>query len=189
MFEALTEIGSLHGRVHNVERKVETLESSYMDQNERLKLVEYKSIDMEARSRRNNLIFRGHPENVENDDCVAIVRRFLPKWLGLNQDMCIQRAHRIGNVNRTHRSRGGKISTQPRLIIVNIRDYEDVELILENAKMFKDISFGINRDYPKGMISARSKLYPAFRKAREENPRGNVYIGYPAKLIVHKKWW
>ena len=102
--------------------------------------------------------------------------------------MCIQRAHRIGNVNRTHRSRGGKISTQPRLIIVNIRDYEDVELILENAKMFKDISFGINWDYPKGMISARSKLYPAFKKAREENPRGNVYIGYPAKLIVHKKW-
>ena len=79
MFEALTEIGSLHGRVHNVERKVETLESSYMDQNERLKLVEYKSIDMEARSRRYNLICRGHPENVENDDCVAIVRRFLPK--------------------------------------------------------------------------------------------------------------
>ena len=187
MFEALTEIGSLHGRVQNVERKVEKLESSNMAQNERLKLVEYKSIDMEARSRRNNLIFRGHPENVENDDCVAIVRRFLQKWLGLNPDMCIQRAHRIGNVNRMRRSRGGKISNQPRPIIVNFRDYEDVELILENAKKLKDTSFGINRDYPKEIISARSKLWPAFKKAREENPKGNVYIGYPAKLIVNKR--
>ena len=43
-----------------------------MAQNERLKLDEYKSIDTEARSRRNNLIFRGHPENVENDDWEAI---------------------------------------------------------------------------------------------------------------------
>ena len=134
-----------------------------------------------------NLIFRGHPKNVENDDCVAIVRRFLPKWLGLNPDMCIQRAHRIGNVNRMRRSRGGKISTQPRPIIVNFRDYEDVELILENAKKLKDTSFGINRDYPKEIISARSKLWPAFKKAREENPKGNVYIGYPAKLIVNKR--
>ena len=187
MFEALTEIGSLSGRMQNVECSVEILETINMAHNERITLLEYKSIDMEARSRRNNLIFRGHPETVGNDDCNQIVRRFLAEWLELNPDMCIQRAHRLGNVTRTRRGRGGRTSVQPRPIIVNFRDYEDVEIILENAKKLKGTNFGINRDYPKEIVSARSKLWPEYKKAREENSKGEVYIGYPAKLIVNKK--
>ena len=187
MFETLSDIGSLHGRVQNIERQVENLVSSDSVQNDRIRLVEYKSIDMEARSRRNNLIFRGHPESVENDDCVAIIRRWLPELLGIRPDICIQRAHRLGNPNRNRRYRGGGARSQPRPIIVNFRDYEDVELILENANKLKDTSFGVNRDYPKEIISARSKIWPAYKKAREENARGTVHIGYPAKLIVHKR--
>ena len=41
-------------------------QSATVDQ---LKLLQYKSIDIEARSRRNNLLFRGIPEvNGEDDD-------------------------------------------------------------------------------------------------------------------------
>ena len=60
-------------------------------------------------------------------------------------------------------------------------------MILENANKLKDTSFGVNRDYPKEIVSARSKIWPAYKKAREENARGTVHIGYPAKLIVHKR--
>ena len=188
MFETLAEIGTLYGRVYNVEEQVDYLTSSDKAQNERLKLLEYKSIDMEARSRRNNLIFRGHPENVENDDCVAIIRQHLANRLGLRPDVCIQRAHRLGNFNnRRRRFRWGEARPQPRPIIVNFRDYEVVELILENAKKLKDTPFGVNRDYPKEIISARSKLWAEYKKAREENAKGTVYIGYPAKLIVNKR--
>ena len=81
----------------------------------------------------------------------------------------------------------GRTSVQTRPIIVNFRDYEDVEIILENAKKLKGTNFGINRDYPKEIVSARSKLWPEYKKAREENSKGDVYIGYPAKLIVNKK--
>ena len=187
MFKTLTDIGSLHGRVQNIERQVENLVVSDSVQNDRLRLIEYKSIDMEARSRRNNLIFRGHPESVENDDCVAIIRHWLPERLGLRPDICIQRAHRLGNPKRNRRNRGGGARPQPRPTIVNFRDYEDVELILENANKLKDTSFRVNRDYPKEIVSARSKIWPAYKKAREENARGTVHIGYPAKLIVHKR--
>ena len=187
MFDAITNIGSLGSRVQKVESRVTILESNNASHDARLRLLEYKSIDMEARSRRHNLIFRGHPENVENDDCEQIIRNFLGRNLELNPNLYIQRAHRIGSLNRVRRSHGhgGKITTQPRPIIVNFRDYEDVELILANAKKLKNTNFGINRDYPKEIISARSTLWPTFKKARADNPNGSVYIGYPAKLIVN----
>ena len=45
-------LASLNGRME----RVETVVHSY---NDRLRLLEYKSIDLEARSRRNNLLFKG----------------------------------------------------------------------------------------------------------------------------------
>ena len=82
MFEELTEISS--DRMYNVENKVEILETVSMAHDDRLTLLEYKSIDMEARSRRNNLIFRGHPETVGNDDCetfLSTVARTRPRYM------------------------------------------------------------------------------------------------------------
>ena len=78
-----------------------------------LRLLEYKSIDMETRSRRHNLIFRGHRENVENEYCVNIISHFLGRNLELNLNLYIQRAHIIGNLNRLRRSHGGRITTRP----------------------------------------------------------------------------
>ena len=47
-----------------------------MDQNEkRLKLLEYKSIDAEARNRRHNLILRGFPDTLGEEDCEAKVKK------------------------------------------------------------------------------------------------------------------
>ena len=55
MFETLTELSQT--RVQKVEHRVEKLETRSRAYDARLQLMEYKRIDMEARSRRNNLIF------------------------------------------------------------------------------------------------------------------------------------
>ena len=36
-------------------------------------------------------------------------------------------------------------------------------------------------------MDARSKLWPLYKTERERNPRGTVYIGFPAKLVVDKR--
>ena len=77
-----------------------------------------------------------------------IIRDHLIKRLGMNQHICIQRAHRLDSINPQRRSRGSGVSTQPRPIIVTFRDYEDVELILDNAKKLKNTPYGINRELP-----------------------------------------
>ena len=50
-----------------------------------LKTLAYKSIDLEARSRRNNLIFWGLAENVR-ENCFAVIRDFIKNELDLDAD-------------------------------------------------------------------------------------------------------
>ena len=62
-----------------------------------LKTLAYKSIDLEARSRRNNLILWGLAENV-NENCFVVIRDFIKNELDLNADkMYLARAHRLGS--------------------------------------------------------------------------------------------
>ena len=165
--QKIDSINILNGRV----QKVETVMNSY---NERLKLLEYKSIDIEARSRRNNLLFRGFPES-RDEDCRRVIRNFLEEKLGVDELPAIERAHRLGRFNRLKRSRP---------IIVAFSFYTDTEEILSLAGSLKGKSFSINRDYPMEITNARRTLWPQFKSARA-HPTNRVSIVYPAKLLVN----
>ena len=84
-----------------------------------LKTLAYKSIDLEARSRRNNLIFSGLAENVR-ENCFAVIRGFIKNELDLDADnMYLARAHRLG-------PRKTNVRVQKKPLIVNFRDYCDI---------------------------------------------------------------
>ena len=55
------------------------------------RLLEYRSIDQAARSRRNNLIFCGHVEVAGNDEPEAIIRTLLADNVDIH-GVCIQGA-------------------------------------------------------------------------------------------------
>ena len=136
------------------------------------------------RSRRNNLIFRGFSEVVGNDDCVSIIQNFLSDQLDM-QDVTIQRAHRLGSL-RGSGIRPGYVGQRRknRPIIVCFRDYKDVQEILAKAHTLQGTEFGINRDYPDEIVKARSRLWGDYKAEKPKYPRGKVYIGFPAKLVV-----
>ena len=145
----MVSLGSVNARVTDLEQDVQYLFAQKAESDTRIKYLEYKSIDLEARSRRNNLIFRGHPELVgeEDSDSEPIIRKHLADDLLLGPEhICIQRAHRLGNLTQLNRRWAKRRG--PRPIIVCFRDYKDVELIMSNAKMLKGKTFGINRDFP-----------------------------------------
>ena len=143
----------------------------------RLKLLEYKSIDTESRSRRRILIFRGISEQPDEDgeNCVSEVRRFLRVHLKIDIDMYVERAHRLGKP---------KIGTT-RQILAAFRDYRDTELIMGNTRKLKGTLLSVNRDYPIEIIEARRDLYPMYKDWRDQNRYNKVSIQYPAKLIVN----
>ena len=98
MFEAITDIGSLQ----HVEDKVTNLTLLNETYNICIKFARVQKCRSrdEERSLHNSLLFLDHPKNVENDNYVEIMKALLVERLNISPDMCIQRAHRIGNLNR-----------------------------------------------------------------------------------------
>lgn len=90
IFEIMTSFGSLNTRVDSLEGHVHSILALNVESEKRMKLLEYKSIDLEARNRRCNLIFRGHPEVLNQDDCETIITSFLKRYLDI-EGVFIQR--------------------------------------------------------------------------------------------------
>ena len=59
-----------------VKKRVTEIENVVRSHSERLKLLTYRSLDSEARSRRRNLLFKGIPEN-KYESCFEEARRFI----------------------------------------------------------------------------------------------------------------
>lgn len=109
-----------------VNDKVGQMQNVTNSQTALLRTIAYKSIDMEARSWRNNLIIRGITEN-RGENCRMIMSGFLANRLDLdNRDVYITRVHRLGA-----RIQGRHFNKRP--IIVNFRDFGDVELIMSRV--------------------------------------------------------
>ena len=169
------------------ERLLKAEQALYITQNtaevntQRIDLLAYKSIDSEARQRRNNLIFWGITESL-NEDSSLVLAQFLSEHLSLDADaIFVQRAHRIGKFKR---QRPGQ-SVKHRPLIACFRDYPDVELILSNANKLQGTRYGINRDYPREIIDARKPLFEEKKRLKSQNPNATISIQYPAKLVMN----
>ena len=143
-----------------------------------LTFLSYKSLDLEARSRRKNLIFRGLGET-RGEDCYGKITDFLYNELRFEEDnFVIDRAHRVGPRNRRNFLR--------RPMIVAFRDYYDVEKIIERAYMLKGTRFGVDRDYPKEINNARKLMWNRYKELRETKRRNDtVSLQFPAKIVVN----
>ena len=145
-----------------------------------LKTMAYKSIDLEARSRRNNLIFWGFVE-IPNENCFAIIRGFLADRLNLDpQNIYISRAHRLG-------PRKIGIRNPRRPIIVNFRDFCDTEMIMDRVHLLRNTPYSVGYDLPKEINDARKNLWHELKDIKSKQPSSKVQIVYPAKLIVDGK--
>jgi len=105
----------------NINNKLSQVINTTNSQTRFLKTLAYKSIDMEARTRRNNLIFRVFIEN-HGENCTQIIHNFLRNRMDIDpSSVYIARAHRLGqrNPQRQHQSRP---------IIAHFRDFGQISL-------------------------------------------------------------
>ena len=187
MLSADEKLSALFNKLSQVERKVDcvapltkrvvNVENVISSHEQRLQLLEYKSIDIESRSRRRNLIFRGMSEKPEEakEGSIPIIRHFIYVHLGIQEDMYIERAHRLGRYKQG--------ACRP--IVVAFRDYQDTDTIMSNCRKLKGTFFSVNRDYPAEIVEARKALYPMYKEFRDQNRYNKVSIQYPGKLIVN----
>ena len=181
----LSKLNVNEARFNNLEQKfdkickqqkhISKLDSVVLSYEERIKMLEYKSIDLEARSRRNNLLFHGLME-ARNEDCRALVCQFIGDQFDIIVDeLEVSRAHRIGRYNRN----------RPRPIIAVFQQYTLTESIIKKGSMLRDSNFSVSKDYPAEITRARRTLWPSYKQLKQQNPGAKVTIVYPAKLIMN----
>ena len=145
------------------------------DQN--IKEIKEKLIDIENRSRRNNIRVEGVKEGDKEDweTSKRKLKKLLNDNLGLDaENITIERAHRTGK----------KINGKERVIVAKLLNYEDKEEILKNSYKLKDTGIYITEDYSEETLRKRAELIPQMKKYREE---GKYAIIQYDKLIV-KEW-
>ena len=126
---------STHERLLKAEQTVFEMHKTGQVNKRRINLLVYKAIDNESRQRRNNLIFYGITESL-NEDPLASLNIFLADRLSLDPDaIYVQRVHRLGRLKSRRPGLSGHVRHRP--LIANFRDYPDVELILSSAKKLK----------------------------------------------------
>ena len=160
-----------------IESRLKVLDSKSNNFEKREKNLRWKSIDNEARSRRNNLLFHGIREE-NNENCQKLIENFIKNELKINEPVVIQRAHRLGRPTPSN-SIGRRVS-QPRPIIVNLLDFRQREVI-RSARSGLRHPFGISEDFPFEVRKARESLMPELRELKRNNKKCSIV--WPAKLL------
>jgi hypothetical protein len=186
IFDMMVNFGSITQKFDLINRNL-YYSSAVQDVNEdRIRLLEYKSIDHEARMLKNNLLFTGHPEMMSGDDCMSIVNNLLKNNLQLDMsNIHITKAFRVGK-RQISRSRGG-VRPFHRAILVSFSDPFVTDIIMDKAYLLKNSSYGISRDYPREIREARQELWPDFKNARDKYGKENVKLKFPAALVINGK--
>ena len=140
-------------------KRLEDLENDFAD-------LQDKFDDLENRSRRNNLCFEGVPEQDGGEKTWEATEKrlrelVLPK-LGVPEDIVIERAHRVGQRQRSQR---------PRMIIARFLNFKDKEKVLQTRKRLVGTNIYINEDFSDRIKMIRKDLWPKVKAARQAEQR------------------
>ena len=169
-------------QLNGLQVKVNNSEQKTVNHDLFLKVLAYKSIDIEARSRRCNLVFHGISES-KNENLKNEMRDFLWYEMGIClEDHYIHRMHRLGSLYKAKQKNGPDNPRRP--VIIAFQDFQSTETILSASYMLRGSGYSVTRDYPREIVTARQRLMPRYR-TEKQNSGNKVSIEYPAKLVVN----
>ena len=174
----------LEEKVAKAEKKVEKLQEQinelwdYQVDPERLEFTERKIVELEDRSRRNNLRIDGitEKENETWDECEQEVQSLIKDKLGIAENIVIERAHRIKKKGNSENP--GK----PRTIVCRFLNYKDKTNILKNAKKLKGKNIFINEDFSHETMELRKELWEKVKKKHREEGK-IAYLHYRTIVV------
>ena len=128
--------------------------------------------EQEDRSRRNNLRIGGITENKGETwaDCKAKVNKFFKESLKINSEITIQRAHRTASDGKNTVGRG------PRVIVLQLLNYEDKETILKACNLLKGTQFYVSQDFCKNTVAIHKNLWKEVKDLRRLGQQ--AFLGY-----------
>ncbi|XP_035665530.1 uncharacterized protein LOC118408776 [Branchiostoma floridae] len=163
------EVSDLKKKLTELSEKVRIYQENQVKYEREKVKSQHKQVQMEAQSRRENLIFYNVPE--EPSEKPQRTEKLLTQILEHNakipgnvvKNIKFQRVHRLG------RTRIGD-NARPRPIIAKFVWFKDREMVRGAARNLKGTNFGIAEDFPRQIREVRKKLMPVLRAARAAQP-------------------
>ena len=140
-------------------------------------ILKERMIQAEAYSRRDNLIFEGIPEQLD-EDCQEKILDIIVKDLKITdarQRMRFTRVHRLG----------GKVPNKNRPVIAKFHFFQDRQLVWNARRKLKPTPYWLSEDFPTEIRNRRQVLYPIYVKAMK---MGNMQVSLVAdRLFINKQ--
>lgn len=193
--EILSAVVDVKGRLTEAEERISGAEDEIVQLKVRndtlekqMKSMADKVINLENRSRRNNLRLVGLPEKEEGSDACAFLEMFLPETLELGESvtpLIIERAHRIPSSGQKY-GQDGKV--QPRTVIMKFLNFKQKEHVLKAAKSKGAIAYkGSNlRFFPdlSAELHRQQRKYDAIRQKLCDKGINRHRVIFPARLLL-----
>ena len=159
----------------NMKKNIYTLRDIVTKQQRAIQSMHDLTLDIQARSMRNNLLFHNLPET-KNEDCETTVCTELRK-AGFKEDIQIERIHRLGQVNPRGKN--------PRPIVAKLPD-KLCEKILEFARRhLRDQSLRVTRQFPQEIKEKRQKMWEIAETFKQKDSSCKTKISGDGRLFVN----
>ena len=182
MYDMMKNLGTVSHSVDSLTRNMYFTYAKLEVNEARLRLLEYKSLDIETRLLKNNLIFTGFPEANGAENCLELVHSLLADHLQI--DTSVIKASNAYRLGRRVVARTGQ-TPRNRAILASFSDPSLTDEILRSARMLAGTTFGISRDYPREIRDARKDLWEDFKRAKSLYGKRNVQLQFPAALVIN----
>ncbi len=168
-------------RVDSVQAAAREDRRTVTDLRNQLERLTEKMMDIEDRSRRNNVRLVGLPEGVEGSDVAGFLRVNLSKWIPSlkGRNIEIDRAHRVHD--------GGRGSDRPRTLIFRVLRWHDRSEILKGARraypvkcMQDNVKLLFFPDFSPATAVKRKSLVPVLRSMMALGLQ--PFLAYPAVI-------
>ena len=167
------------------------IEGANKEMNAGFEDLQWKTEYLENQSRRNNIKITGVKEEQHEktwDDTEKLVKKMIKEKLGIEDEIVIERAHRVGKSHTSSRHVGSASQTQqrqsPRPIVAKIKSWKMKENILKTARKKKPKGVQFMGDFAKRTLDRRASMIPDMLEARKQ---GKIAFLVMDQLITYDK--
>ena len=182
------DVSELQGKANCIEEKVSKTQQALKQQDIDIEAINNEVEYLENQSRCNNIKIVGimeEPNELSWDDTEAVVRNCVKDKLGMEDELLIERAHRVGkkrdDVGST-RPDGSKV--KPRAIVVKLQSWKQKEKVLKQARLKRPKGVEFYPDYATRTLERRRQQIPTMLEARRQ---GKLAFFVMDKLVVKEK--
>ena len=159
--------------VKNLQMNLKEIENDLLNPDD----VSNKLVELEDRSRRNNLRIDGIKESPNEtwETCENKIQDIIKEKLDIETNVEIDRCHRIGK----------KREGRPRTLVCRFTKYKDKQCILNNAKKLKGTGIYMYEDFSQDTMELRKCLWEQVLEYRRQGKF--AYLNYRSIVVKENK--